>query len=197
MKIANDYRTCNHCQWKYPPTYIATKCKRCKNNMDTVVCTRCLTVIKDTELSKGRATCRKCTSEIHQAYKMDPGQRREDYTLKKIEERQVYEDALNNWVKVIHENHPGVLTEAQWRGAINYFNGCFICNSFHIEVRHQIVDASQGGKYSVLNTLPMCGTCNQLRRWETNPFKWYHSMDEKIYNRVVEYLGRLYEQYKN
>lgn len=172
--------------------------------MPEIVCPGCHQVKTREELVRGTYRCKICERARHSYSKnfMDPGQRREDITQAKYELRRTYDEHLEEWqskLKAI-DDKVKILNEAEWRRATMYFNGCALCGEPEIEVRYQLLTPELGGRYTVLNTIPVCGDCVKVPRRHVNPFEWLAksvNVTRTCEIKILQYLEETYAKFKS
>lgn len=165
--------------------------------MDTIVCSKCDKVTPKRPYS---SQCEPCElSYVKPTVVHDPQARREYITSLTYKHSEEYKALLEDWQRRIKEANPPVLKESQWIRAVAHFNGCALCSNDYAEVRYQLLIPELGGKYTVLNTIPLCEKCSKVKNRSTNFIKWLtasRTLDKKATTKILKYLEDQYETFK-
>lgn len=178
-------RTCKHCGWVYPHSFVGTKCTICGTDFDERFCPVCKQLLPLSAFSKTRATCHKCRRPYENAFRE-----------KRLGAMDIKFEEWLAKVKKVPKNYP-TLTEAQWLEACKHFDGCARCSSNDVDSRGFFIDASLGGRYCDWNIIPLCERCANTWNLTKSVFRYTEKRD---YNNrsheyreslagIIEYLG--------
>ena len=186
---------CSKCGHIHANTYSKTRCAKCKEPLDYIVCKDCGRIVGGAERSRPKdRQCKKCHSAIETASTTR-------YAKRKAAEAASRYEAWLKKVRAVPKDYL-TLTEAQWQEACRFFNGCARCGSPEIDARVFYVSNKLGGRYCDWNVIPVCSVCNTRFSNETNPYltaKWkdadamYRADGAYTYRncleKIEEYLG--------
>ncbi len=80
--------------------------------------------------------------------------------------------------KVVHD-----LTDAQWSALVDAWGGCAYCGVKAGRLQKDcMLPVSRGGRYTIMNVVPTCGTCN-ASKWNAEVTGWMRrrKLDERAF----------------
>lgn len=153
-------KTCEKCGWVLAVQDPLTHCPICGTRFKIGVCPICKQVVE--YYRNNRLVCKCCYDTVT---------RKPDADFQKHERRRKrYAEWLER-IKLIPKDYP-TLTEKQWYEAVQYFNGCALCENERVDTRWYFIPLKSGGRYCDWNIIPVCEKCATKIRRNYNYFLW-------------------------
>lgn len=139
----------------------------------------------NTYLYKGSRQCKECRRvRVAESYQRHSERRQTDMREYKLRNPEAVKAANRRWfennreranltsrLKKQRRRAAGNLTVADWRTVLNlYGNRCLACGANEVTIDH-IVPISRGGRNTVDNVQPLCGTCNTRKLTKTVDYR--------------------------
>lgn len=200
-------RTCPSCGWVFPSTYKRHKCRFCGGAFPDKWCSKCQSFrpIDDFGPKHDQGVCIECNKKRWIQRDKDNPKAFSERTRAAAIRRRKAADELYERIKGT-EIPFKLLTEEEWLKICDYFGGCAICGSDHIETREFFVKFTEGGRYAPWNVFPMCGKCATTTRVVDNPLVWLDlhkgsakklGLNKYRHDKLVNFFITQIERYSN